>query len=107
MENVDGARERAEAGELAFGTVDSFLIWRLTNGARHVTGATNAARTVLYNIRNGEWDEDICALLNIPMNILPEVLDCAADFGVTDTSHLGGSLPILGVAGDQQAATIG
>ncbi|WP_380056276.1 glycerol kinase GlpK [Falsihalocynthiibacter sp. SS001] len=105
LENVDGARERALAGDLAFGTVDSFLIWRLTNGERHVTDATNAARTMLYNIRTGSWDEDICALLDIPMQMLPEVMDCAADFGTTD--FLGEPLAILGVAGDQQAATIG
>lgn len=105
LDNVEGARARAEAGELAFGTVDTFLIWRLTSGARHVTDATNAARTMLYDIHAGAWDAGICALLNIPMSMLPEVLDCAADFGTTDL--LGGRVPILGVAGDQQAATIG
>ncbi|MCK8464359.1 glycerol kinase GlpK [Aliiroseovarius sp. S1339] len=105
LDNVDGARARAEAGKLAFGTVDTFLIWRLTGGARHVTDATNAARTMLYDIKTGAWDADICALLNIPMSMLPEVLDCAAEFGATDL--LGGKTPILGVAGDQQAATIG
>ena len=103
--NVDGARAKAEAGELAFGTVDTFLIWRLTDGASHVTDATNAARTMLYDIKRGAWDADICALLNIPMNLLPEVRDCASEFGVTDL--LGAPVPILGVAGDQQAATIG
>ena len=105
LDNVDGARARAEAGELVFGTVDTFLIWRLTGGARHVTDATNAARTMLYDINTGAWDADICALLDIPMSMLPEVLDCAAEFGTTDL--LGGKTPILGVAGDQQAATIG
>ncbi|MCK8483225.1 glycerol kinase GlpK [Aliiroseovarius sp. S2029] len=105
LDNMDGARARAEAGELAFGTVDTFLIWRLTGGARHVTDATNAARTMLYDIKSGAWDEDICDLLNIPMSLLPEVLDCAADYGTTDL--LGGQVPIMGVAGDQQAATIG
>ncbi|WP_371171264.1 glycerol kinase GlpK [Aliiroseovarius sp. 2305UL8-7] len=105
LENVDGAHARAEAGELVFGTVDTFLIWRLTGGKRHVTDATNAARTMLYDIKAGTWDADICALLNIPMGMLPEVLDCAADFGTTDL--LGRELPILGVAGDQQAATVG
>ncbi len=108
LDNVDGGvRARAEAGELVFGTVDSFLIWRLTDGAAHVTDATNAARTMLYDIHRGCWDEEICALLNIPMEMLPEVRDCAADFGVTKV--LGGETPpILGVAGgDQQAATIG
>ncbi|MEJ6392619.1 glycerol kinase GlpK [Gymnodinialimonas sp. 2305UL16-5] len=105
LDNVDGARTRAEAGTLAFGTIDSFLIWRLTNGARHVTDATNAARTLLYNIRDGQWDEDILRLLNIPAGILPEVLDSGADFG--ETAVFGGTIPILGVAGDQQAATVG
>lgn len=105
LDNVDGVRARAEAGELAFGTVDSFLIWRLTGGAAHVTDATNAARTMLYDIHRGQWDADICALLNIPMGMLPEVRDCASDFGVTEV--LGSPVPILGVAGDQQAATIG
>jgi glycerol kinase len=107
LDHVEGARAKAEAGDLLFGTVDSFLIWKLTGGKRHVTDATNAARTVLYNIRAGEWDSSICARLGIPMKMLPEVLDCAADFGVTDSEILGKSLPICGVAGDQQAATIG
>ena len=103
LDNVAGVRERAEAGELAFGTVDSYLIWQLTNGKAHRTDATNAARTMLYNIHTGEWDAALCGLLNIPMSLLPEVLDCAADFGYAEA--LGA--PILGVAGDQQAATIG
>jgi len=107
LDNVDGLRARAEAGELAFGTVDSFLIWNLTGGASHVTDATNAARTLLYNIRDGAWDAEICDLLNIPMALLPEVKDCAAEFGTTDPALLGGPIPILGVAGDQQAATVG
>jgi len=107
LDNVDGARERAERGELAFGTVDTFLIWRLTGGAAHVTDATNAARTLLYNIRKGQWDEEICGLLDIPISLLPEVKDCAAEFGMTDPDLFGTALPILGVAGDQQAATIG
>lgn len=105
LENVDGVRARAEAGTLAFGTIDSFLIWRLTGGKRHVTDATNAARTLLYNIQDGRWDDDILAMLNIPAKMLPEVLDCGADFG--ETSLFGAPLPILGVAGDQQAATVG
>ena len=104
LDNVAGARAKAEAGELLFGTVDSFLIWKLTRGKRHVTDATNAARTMLYNIRDGGWDADICGRLDIPMNMLPEVLDCAADFGVSDADILGAALPVLGVAGDQQAA---
>ncbi|MBO9465373.1 glycerol kinase GlpK [Tropicibacter sp. R15_0] len=107
LDNVDGARARAEAGELAFGTVDSWLIWHLTGGDRHVTDATNAARTLLYDIRSGQWSSQICELLNIPKQMLPEVLDCAADFGTAKAELLGAELPILGVAGDQQAATIG
>lgn len=107
LDNVDGARARAEAGDLLFGTVDTYLIWHLTGRKNHKTDATNAARTLLYNIRRGEWDAQICALLDIPMNMLPEVCDCAADFGVTDGDILGRGIPILGVAGDQQAATIG
>jgi len=105
LQTVEGAQEAAEAGRLAFGTVDSFLIWRMTGGKRHVTDATNAARTMLYDIREGRWSSTICARLGIPMSMLPEVLDCAADFGTTDI--FGPELPILGVAGDQQAATIG
>jgi len=103
LDNVEGARARATAGELCFGTVDSFLIWRLTGGKAHRTDATNAARTMLYNIHSGEWDDDICALLGIPKAMLPEVLDCAAEFGVAEEF----GAPVLGVAGDQQAATIG
>ncbi len=105
LDNVAGVRARAEAGELAFGTVDTWLIWNLTGGAAHVTDATNAARTMLYDIRAGAWSADMCAMLDIPMSLLPEVKDCAADFGVTDA--FGAPIPILGVAGDQQAATVG
>lgn len=105
LDNVPGARSRAEEGKLLFGTIDCFLIWKLTDGKSHKTDATNASRTMLYNIRKGEWDADICALLQIPMTLLPEVMNCADDFGNTDL--LGASIPILGVAGDQQAATIG
>ena len=107
LDNVEGARADAEAGHLLFGTVDSFLIWKFTGGKRHVTDATNAARTMLYNIRANEWDSDICAKFGIPMSMLPEVLDCAADFGVASSEFLGADMPILGVAGDQQAATLG
>ncbi len=107
LDNVDGARAKAKAGKLMFGTVDSYLIWKLTGGVSHVTDATNAARTMLYNIREGQWDADICARFDIPMAMLPEVRDCASDFGTTRPDLFGGSLPILGVAGDQQAATIG
>ncbi|SEA12526.1 glycerol kinase GlpK [Rubrimonas cliftonensis] len=107
LDKVEGARARAEAGELLFGTVDSYLIWRLTEGASHVTDATNAARTLLYDIRRGYWDEDICRLLNIPMAMLPEVRDSAAHFGDSRADLFGRPIPILGVAGDQQAATVG
>ena len=107
LDNVEGARARAQRDELLFGTVDSFLIWKLTGGRVHATDATNAARTLIYNIRKGCWDADICAILGIPMSMLPEVRDCAADFGLTDREILGQAIPILGVAGDQQAATIG
>jgi len=105
LDNVDGARARAEAGELAFGTVDTWLLWNLTGGASHATDATNASRTMLYNIHRGEWDAKLLALFNIPPNLLPTVKDCAADFG--HTSLLGAMIPILGIAGDQQAATLG
>lgn len=107
LDNVEGVRARAEAGELAFGTVDSWLIWNLTGGKVHATDATNAARTLLYDIHKGRWSSTICGILNIPMSMLPEVHDCAADFGTTKEEYFGESLPILGVAGDQQAATIG
>lgn len=107
LDKVPGARDRARRGELAFGTVDSYLIWKLTGGRVHATDATNAARTLIYNIAKGEWDPEICAILDIPMALLPEVKDCAATFGVTETGLFGREIPILGVAGDQQAATIG
>ena len=107
LDHVDGARARAARGELLFGTVDCYLIWKLTGGARHVTDATNAARTLLYDIHAGAWSADICKLFDIPMQMLPEVLDCASDFGMTRPDLFGRPLPILGVAGDQQAATIG
>ncbi|MGR3566925.1 MAG: glycerol kinase GlpK [Pseudooceanicola nanhaiensis] len=107
LDNVEGARARAEAGELAFGTVDSWLIWNLTGGAEHVTDATNASRTMLYDIREGRWSEEMCELLQVPMAMLPEVKDCAADFGMARADVFGEAIPILGVAGDQQAATIG
>ncbi|OUS38118.1 glycerol kinase [Rhodobacterales bacterium 56_14_T64] len=107
LDQVPGSREKAINGDLLFGTVDSFLIWRLTGGASHVTDATNAARTLMYDIREGEWSTEICGLLDVPMAMLPTVKDSAADFGVTQAEILGGEIPILGVAGDQQAATIG
>ena len=107
LDNVKGARSHAEKGELAFGTIDSFLIWRLTGGKVHATDATNASRTLLYNIHTGTWDDELLGLLNIPRSLLPEVKDCAADFGETDPKLLGSAIPIGGVAGDQQAAMIG
>jgi glycerol kinase len=107
LDNVAGARARAEVGELAFGTVDSFLLWRLTGGRVHATDATNAARTLLYNIHAGEWDTDLLELLDIPRSMLSEVRDSAADFGTTEPELLGGAIKIAGIAGDQQAATVG
>jgi glycerol kinase len=107
LDHVEGARERAAEGKLLFGTVDCFLIWKLTGGQVHATDATNAARTMLYNIRKGGWDDLLCEYLRIPRAMLPEVRDCAADFGMTRTDLFGRPIPILGVAGDQQAATIG
>ena len=105
LDNVSGARDRAERGELAFGTVDSWLIWKLTEGKVHATDATNASRTMLYNIHIGEWDDDLLSLFNIPLAILPEVKNCSDDYGTT--SLFGAPIPINGVAGDQQSATIG
>jgi len=107
LDNHPGTRERAARGEIAFGTVDCFLIWKLTGGRVHATDATNAARTMLFNIATGQWDRDLCDLFGVPMQMLPEVRDCAADFGVTRPDLFGREIPILGVAGDQQAATIG
>ena len=107
LDQVPGARARAEAGKLAFGTVDTFLIWRLTAGRVHATDATNAARTMLYDIGRNAWDAEICAALGVPMAILPDVRDSADDFGSTDPAIFGHAIPIAGVAGDQQAATVG
>lgn len=107
LDSVSGLREKAVKGEICFGTVDSFLIYRLTGGRRHVTDATNASRTLIYNIADNAWDDELLSILDIPRAMLPEVLDCAADFGVTDKTLLGAEIPILGVAGDQQAAVIG
>ncbi len=107
LSNVEGARERAKNGELCFGTIDTFLIWRLTGGKSFVTDATNASRTLIFNIAENRWDEELLNILDIPAAMLPEVLDCAADFGVAEASVIGADVPILGVAGDQQAATIG
>ncbi|MCZ8183615.1 MAG: glycerol kinase GlpK [Beijerinckiaceae bacterium] len=107
LDKVPGARPRAEKGELAFGTVDTFLIWRLTGGTVHATDATNASRTLLYDIQTGGWDEELCRRLDVPMALLPEVRNSADDFGTTLPEWLGGGVAIRGVAGDQQAATIG
>lgn len=107
LDNVPHARERAERGELAFGTVDTYLLWKLTNGAVHRTDATNASRTMLFNIHNQAWDEELLALFNVPASVLPEVLDCAAEFGETAPELLGRSIPVRGMVGDQQGALFG
>lgn len=107
LDGVSGARARAESGALAFGTIDTFLLWRLTGGAVHATDATNASRTSLFNIHSGDWDEDLLRLFRIPRALLPTVKDCASDYGATLPEHFGTRIPIMGVAGDQQAAMIG
>ncbi len=107
LNSIDGARDAAKAGDLLFGTVDSFLLWRLTGGKIHATDATNAARTMLYDITKGDWDAEICEALAIPTGMLPRVCDCAADFGETSAELFGSAIPIRGIAGDQQAATLG
>lgn len=107
LDNVKGARERAERGDLCFGTIDSFLIWRLTGGKVHVTDATNASRTLFFNIHTGTWDKELLGLFGVPEAMLPDVEDCSADFGIADKAIFGAEIPVLGVAGDQQAATVG
>ncbi|MFG1346657.1 glycerol kinase GlpK [Xanthobacter autotrophicus DSM 431] len=107
LDAVPGARARAERGDLAFGTVDSFLLFRLTGGRVHATDATNAARTLLFDIHTGAWDADLLAVFGVPAALLPEVRDCAADFGVTDPALFGGPIVVRGMAGDQQAAMVG
>jgi len=107
LRNADGAAEMARHGHLLFGTIDTFLIWKLTGGAVHATDATNASRTMLYDIKEGQWDQDLLNLFHIPTSMLPDVKDCAADFGTTDPALFGRAIPICGVAGDQQAATVG
>ena len=107
LENVPGVRQRAETGKLAFGTIDSFLLWRLTGGRVHATDATNASRTLLFNIHTQDWDDELLRLFSVPRQLLPDVLDCAADFGVTSDPCVGSAVPICGIAGDQQAALIG
>ena len=107
LDHVPGARTRAERGELAFGTVDSFLLWRLTGGQVHATDATNAARTLVFDIHRQEWDDELLELFRIPRAILPKVLDSAGEFGATTAELFGAPIPVLGIAGDQQAATVG
>src|SRR5690606_27778503 len=107
LDAVPGAREAAERGELAFGTVDSFLLWRLTGGKVHATDATNASRTLAYDIVRNQWDDELLEALRIPRSMLPEVKDSAADFGTSDPALFGAAVPVLGIAGDQQAATVG
>ncbi|HIP05212.1 MAG TPA: glycerol kinase, partial [Gammaproteobacteria bacterium] len=107
LDNVEGARIRAQAGELAVGTIDSFLLWRLTGGKVHATDATNASRTLLFNIHSQQWDPELLSLFDIPESLLPDVRDCADDYGYTDPDLLGSTIPICGVAGDQQAALLG
>ncbi|MCF8469911.1 MAG: glycerol kinase GlpK [Parvibaculum sp.] len=107
LDNVDGARERAASGELCFGTIDSWLIYKLTGGKVHATDATNASRTLLFNIETQDWDDELLGWFDIPRALLPEVKDCCADFGMTVKDLLGAEIPVAGVAGDQQAATVG
>jgi glycerol kinase len=107
LDNVEGAKEKAQAGKLLFGTIDTFLLWRLTGGKQHATDATNASRTMLYNIHDNTWDKEILQLLDIPESLLPIVKDSSADFGVCDYSLFGARVPIRGIAGDQQAALVG
>jgi len=107
FEHVEGARAAADAGELAFGTIDCFLLWRLTGGKAHLTDATNAARTLLFDIGKGAWDGELCRLFGVPQSVLPDVRDCAYAFGETIPELFGAPIRILGIAGDQQAATVG
>ena len=107
LDEVPGVRERAERGELAFGTVDSWLLWCLTDGKEHRTDATNASRTMLFNIHTQQWDEELLELFDIPASLLPEVMDSAAEFGVTAEDYLGAPVAVRGIAGDQQAALFG
>src|SRR5262249_28510175 len=102
LDNVAGARARAEAGQLAFGTIDSWLVWKLTGGARHVTDATNAARTLLFNIHSGQWDEELLRVLQIPASLLPEVRSSSEVYGEMAPTLGLGQAPVSGIAGDQQ-----
>ncbi|MGI9482448.1 MAG: glycerol kinase GlpK [Hyphomicrobiales bacterium] len=107
LDNVEGARQKATSGKLLFGTIDTFLLWRLTGGAVHASDATNASRTLLYDIHDGGWSPELLDLFNVPTEVLPEVRDCAAEYGATVESLFGGAIKIAGIAGDQQAATVG
>ena len=107
LENLPGAKAMAADGELAFGTIDTFLLWRLTGGRVHATDATNASRTMLFDIHRQDWSEELLALFGVPRKLLPEVRDCAADYGMSEPALFGRAIPILGIAGDQQAAAIG
>ncbi len=107
LDNVEGARQKADLGKLAFGTVDSFLLWRFTNGKAHVTDATNASRTMLYDIRQGDWSDDLLQLFRAPRSMMPDVYDCTSNFAKIDANIFGKEMQVSGVAGDQQAATIG
>ena len=107
LDHVPGARQRAERGELLFGTVDCYLLWRLTGGKVHASDATNASRTLLFNIHTGAWDDELLKIIRVPRSMLPEVKDSSAKFGESDASLFGGAIAISGIAGDQQAATIG
>jgi glycerol kinase len=107
MENVAGARQKAEAGELAVGTIDTFLLWRLTGGKVHASDATNASRTLLFDIHRQDWSEELLALFGVPRKLLPDVHDCSADYGASEASLFGRAIPISGIAGDQQAAAVG
>jgi glycerol kinase len=107
LDHVAGARALAEAGKLAFGTIDCFLLWRLTGGKAHATDASNAARTLLFDISRGQWDDGLCRMFGVPQSLLPQVRDCAADFGATAPDLFCAPIRVLGMAGDQQAATVG
>ena len=107
LDNVKGARDKANAGKLAFGTIDSFLLWRLSSNKNHLTDATNASRTLLYNIHEGCWDDELLTIFNIPKSMLPKVCDSAANFGVSDNSFFGSEIPISSMIGDQHSALVG
>lgn len=107
LDNVEGARTRADKGELAFGTIDCYLLWQLSDGASHATDATNASRTSLFNIHTQQWDEELLSMFGIPRSLLPEVKDSSAEFGQSDKALFGLTLPVLGMIGDQQSALVG